>query len=165
MRVSFDADPELAWRALDRLDLALLVCERRPARVVLANERGARLLRELGGSLEQLPSLLTSLVARGDTELEAAGMRFSSTSLDDDELVLVTATMGTAAAPLSGYRLSPREREIALLAGRGLSNGEIADAAGITVGTVKQYLNRIFVAMGLKRRSQLIVRLHEALVP
>jgi DNA-binding CsgD family transcriptional regulator len=167
MRASLDADPTLAMRTLDLIDLALLVVHR-AGRVVLANDRGETLLRSLGGTLDRVPASIASLLEepRATVEVKAAGARhwLTAAPLDGEDLVLVTAV---EAAPLGlgAYGLSPREREIAELAGRGLSNEEISRAAGITVGTVKQYLNRIFVAMGLTRRAQLIVRLHEARSP
>src|SRR5690242_11558244 len=126
MRARLDVDPELAWRALDHLELALMVCERATGRLVLVNERGARLLRSLGTGIDRLPPMLMPLLDGGDAELDAAGIRFAVTGLDDDELMLLTARP-VATTPLADYGLSVREREIAALAGRGLSNGEIAN--------------------------------------
>jgi RNA polymerase sigma factor (sigma-70 family) len=40
--------------------------------------------------------------------------------------------------------LSPREREVALLIARNLSNKEIARALGLSEGTVKQHAHNIF---------------------
>jgi two-component system, NarL family, nitrate/nitrite response regulator NarL len=53
-------------------------------------------------------------------------------------------------------RLTPREREVALLATRGLSNRAIADQLKLTEGTVKIHLNNIFRKLGIYRRASLI---------
>jgi DNA-binding CsgD family transcriptional regulator len=43
--------------------------------------------------------------------------------------------------------LSPREREVALLIARDLSNKEIARELGLTEGTVKQHIHHIFLKL------------------
>lgn len=55
--------------------------------------------------------------------------------------------------PLAG--LTPREREIALMVGDGLSNKAIAHRSGITERTVKAHLNAIFRKTGIRNRVQL----------
>jgi DNA-binding CsgD family transcriptional regulator len=55
--------------------------------------------------------------------------------------------------------LSCREREVAELAGAGLSNEEIADRLFISVATVKAHLTRAYRKLNLRRRSQLAARL------
>ncbi len=54
--------------------------------------------------------------------------------------------------------LSPREREVALLVARGLSNKEVARELGLCDGTVKIHLHRIFQKLGAKSRYHLIVQ-------
>jgi DNA-binding NarL/FixJ family response regulator len=58
--------------------------------------------------------------------------------------------------------LSPREREIALLVARGLSNKEVARELGLSDGTVKISLHGIFRKLGTKSRYSLIVQGHAA---
>lgn len=53
--------------------------------------------------------------------------------------------------------LSPRERGIASLVQRGLRNKEIADELGLTEGTVKVHLHKIFEKLGLQSRTELIL--------
>ncbi len=58
--------------------------------------------------------------------------------------------------------LSPRERQIALLVARGLSNKEVAHELGLSHGTVKQHLHNIFLRLGAKRRYNLFVLVRPA---
>jgi len=55
--------------------------------------------------------------------------------------------------------LSAREREVARLVAEGLSNIDIATRLYVSEGTVKKHLSTVFEKLGLKRRSQLAVRL------
>jgi DNA-binding CsgD family transcriptional regulator len=51
--------------------------------------------------------------------------------------------------------LSHRERQVARLVAEGASNNDIAVAMGVTVGTVKTYLVRIFEKLDVKNRTAL----------
>ena len=52
--------------------------------------------------------------------------------------------------------LSPRQRQIAVLVARGLSNKEVARELGLSEGTVKIHLHAIFQKLGAKRRHSLV---------
>jgi DNA-binding NarL/FixJ family response regulator len=52
--------------------------------------------------------------------------------------------------------LSPREREVAQLVARGLSNKEVARELGLSDGTVKIHVHSIFQKLGAKSRYRLI---------
>lgn len=52
--------------------------------------------------------------------------------------------------------LSPREREVFLLAVRGLSRREIADALYVSEGTIRTHLARIYRKLGVHSRAELI---------
>ena len=54
--------------------------------------------------------------------------------------------------------LTRSEFKVALLVARGLSNKKIAHELGLSVGTVKVHLNRVFRKLGAKRRYDLIVQ-------
>ena len=51
--------------------------------------------------------------------------------------------------------LTPREREIALLVARGLSNAQIATRLGVTERTVKNRLTVVFHKLDVRSRVQL----------
>ena len=58
----------------------------------------------------------------------------------------------------SGYslvRLTPREKEIALLAADGMSSDEIALRLGISVHTINSHLRRTYAKLGITTRAQL----------
>lgn len=60
--------------------------------------------------------------------------------------------MSDVTAPFTG-----REREIVDLLMQGMSNRQIANALGITEGTVKKHLNHVFRKLGVHSRALLIV--------
>ncbi|HVL38165.1 MAG TPA: response regulator transcription factor [Fimbriimonadaceae bacterium] len=57
--------------------------------------------------------------------------------------------------------LSERERQLAELAARGLSNDEIADKLAISRNTVKTHLGNIFDKLGVRDRVELVVKWRE----
>lgn len=54
--------------------------------------------------------------------------------------------------------LTPREKEVAERAGRGLRNQEIAQALSLSEHTVKQNLKAVFRKLGLRSRTELAMR-------
>jgi DNA-binding NarL/FixJ family response regulator len=73
------------------------------------------------------------------------------------EIVKRSLTLSQCAGP--GVRpktkeLTPREREVALLVERKLSNDEIARKLGIKLGTVKSHVHNILKKCGLTPRSR-----------
>ena len=53
--------------------------------------------------------------------------------------------------------LTPRERQVAFLVTRGLSNKDVARELGLSEGTVKIHLHNIFQKLGAKNRYGLVV--------
>lgn len=65
---------------------------------------------------------------------------------------------GLAGAEPTAEGLTPREREVAALAARGLRNREIGARLFISPRTVKTHLAHIFARLGITRRAQLMRR-------
>ena len=61
--------------------------------------------------------------------------------------------------------LTPREREVVLLAGRGLSSRAIADRFGVSVRTIDNQLGRAYRKLGITSRAELSSLLDAALPP
>jgi DNA-binding CsgD family transcriptional regulator len=59
-------------------------------------------------------------------------------------------------------RLTARERELAVLAARGLSSREIAEQLDISIRTVNNQLQRAYVKLGISGRNELAARLGDA---
>jgi DNA-binding NarL/FixJ family response regulator len=53
------------------------------------------------------------------------------------------------------FRLTPREGQLVALLSQGLKNKEVATALGISEGSVKVYLSRLFQKLGVKDRFEL----------
>lgn len=54
--------------------------------------------------------------------------------------------------------LNEREAEILLLVAMGLMNSQIAEESGLTIGTVKWYLQQIYSKLGVNRRSEAVFK-------
>ena len=60
-------------------------------------------------------------------------------------------------APVQASPLTPREREVAALVARGLSNRAIAGELVITEATAERHIGNVFAKLGLASRAQLAV--------
>jgi DNA-binding CsgD family transcriptional regulator len=72
------------------------------------------------------------------------------------------ARRGVSAVRDDPYRLGPRQREVAALAARGLTNLEIRDALEISINTVKVRLKEVFVRLDVTNRTELAIVLRDA---
>ncbi|HEY9660764.1 MAG TPA: response regulator transcription factor, partial [Allocoleopsis sp.] len=93
------------------------------------------------------------LVHRGYTQL-APGLM--------EKLMANTPAQPAAALPNSVdlSQLTPREREVLQLIGKGLTNRDIAEQLYISEGTVKTHVNRLLNRLDLRNRSQLAIYAH-----
>ncbi|MED7931914.1 response regulator transcription factor [Nonomuraea sp. LP-02] len=57
--------------------------------------------------------------------------------------------------------VTPREREVLALIGRGMSNAEIAEHLHLTVGTVKTHIGRLLAKLQARDRAQLVIAAYE----
>ncbi|MFE5623509.1 response regulator [Streptomyces virginiae] len=76
-----------------------------------------------------------------------------------------TPTAGPGPAVPAVHRdlaaLTPREREVLTLMGRGLSNSELAQKLTLSEATVKTHVARIFAKLSLRDRAQAVVLAYE----
>ena len=59
-------------------------------------------------------------------------------------------------AHFDGWTLTPAQRDVALLAVKGLTNAEIAEIRNTKEGTIKAQLNAVYAKAGVSGRSQFI---------
>ena len=81
---------------------------------------------------------------------------------------LIEAFMASAFEPDTAAleELTPREREVLALVGRGLSNAEIAEQLVLSPLTAKTHVARLFTKLRARDRAQLVVTAYETgLVP
>jgi DNA-binding NarL/FixJ family response regulator len=69
---------------------------------------------------------------------------------------------GAGAAREAVDRLTPREREVLALVGRGRSNAEIAERLVLSPLTAKTHVARLFAKLGARDRAQLVVAAYES---
>jgi DNA-binding NarL/FixJ family response regulator len=122
----------------------------------------ANLAREAAPALAQLvavePAQLLDairVVAAGDALLSPAATR---------GLIARFLAQPAGAAPGDEERLAvltPREREVMMLIGQGLSNEEIARRLFVTPVTAKTHANRAMAKLGARDRAQLVVLAYE----
>jgi DNA-binding NarL/FixJ family response regulator len=67
----------------------------------------------------------------------------------------VPVALGEADAARPPAALSPREREVAILVARGLSNRQLADELAISPATVERHVANILGKLGFHSRAQI----------
>jgi DNA-binding CsgD family transcriptional regulator len=126
----------------------------------------AQALRHVAGCAARIAGDLTlSLwVARGP-DLPAPSVKERAILEIATEVLAVLAldSRTTPGSPgedaLDGLGLATREREVALLAARGRGDREIARDLGIGFATVRTYLQRAFLKLGVSNRTELAARI------
>ncbi len=69
---------------------------------------------------------------------------------------------GSPESPDPLPELTPREREVLTLVGRGMTNNEIAEHLVLSPLTAKTHVSRLFTKLGARDRAQLVVVAYEA---
>ncbi|MER5377164.1 response regulator transcription factor [Streptomyces sp. NPDC002553] len=96
------------------------------------------------------PSITRRLVERHAGRAEAAHHPVTTATVDR------TPPLHRDLAPLT-----PREREVLALMGRGLSNTELAGTLTLSEATVKTHVARIFAKLALRDRAQAVILAYE----
>jgi DNA-binding CsgD family transcriptional regulator len=154
--------------------MGVMICTRALDRVLLANEAAHRLLGELGVTHSIQPALRQAIAASREHEaLISAFTRAVRVALPSGRRLFVrTRPLRDALLiTLTGevlreqelfellqrrFDLSIRERQVIVLVRAGHGNEHIGRELGISVGTVKQYLNRTFKAFQVHSRGELV---------
>jgi two-component system nitrate/nitrite response regulator NarL len=89
-------------------------------------------------------------------ETVLAGGRFIDIALMDRAFMLATEAPSRSALDT----LSDRDQRIVEGAAAGMRNKDIADGLGITEGSVKVYLHRIYEKLGVSNRTELALLVH-----
>lgn len=164
---------DLALEALGELEIGVFVCTSQLARFLLANETARRQLRDLGATRIH-PSLKAAITSSKERE-SLAGTFTPAVPLElpnGRRLFVRTKPLANhrLLVTLSGevlrerellellhdrWQLSVRERQVISLVRAGQANEQIARELGISVGTVKQYLNGIFKTFDVHSRGEL----------
>jgi LuxR family maltose regulon positive regulatory protein len=82
----------------------------------------------------------------------------------DSLLAACRSAFGGSPRPQPGALLeplTPRELEIMRLICKGYSNPEIASELVVTINTIKKHTSNIYGKLGVRSRTQAIVRAHE----
>ena len=85
----------------------------------------------------------------------------SSTASSATSTAALAASYDGAAAEAGLADLTPREREVLALVGRGMSNQEIAEHLVLSPLTAKTHVSRLFLKLGARDRAQLVVTAYE----
>lgn len=89
------------------------------------------------------------LALRGELPLSSAVRRALVTSILSDDSV---------ERPAMDVGLSAREHELLALLAQGLTNNQISAQMFISEGSVKQYISRIGAKLGVKNRTQILIK-------
>ena len=121
-------------------------------------------LLELAGELEGAGMILLAAEVAGDAAGMAAatGLRSTARTAQGERTRLsglLDRTVTPSLAPHLPVGLTVRERDIAWLARDGLCSREIAEQLGVSVRTVNNLLQRVYVKLGIHGRAELAARL------
>jgi DNA-binding CsgD family transcriptional regulator len=128
--------------------------------VALAAEDGAALDR-VGAAFQDLGALLLAAEAKAAAARahRAAGRDASANASQEQAAALAAACQGARTPGLGPAMpasvLTPREREVALLAATQASSREIATRLHLSVRTVDNHLGRVYGKLGVSSRAQL----------
>lgn len=163
---------ERSYAMLDELDVGLLVYDLDADAVVGGNQRGRRFVAAFKGEVDVVRRVFAAYSAGArPAALEMVSrqgarfvVRLKHERGDRNErwAVILSLEVPRLVDLLhERYGLSRRACQLVELVQAGLPNGEIAARTQLTVGTVKQYLHRIYAAVEVSSRSELISRMSE----
>ena len=119
--------------------------------IFFAMRRGEISLNEVY-SLDELAEILSSLspdMLRRIAHLVRQELEHGHLPGKDEQIICTDRRQDTT--------LTKRERDVLILAGRGLTNIEIADRLYISIGAVRTFLSRACTKLGARKRSDAVV--------
>lgn len=167
--------------ALDEVDPDILILD-----VQMPGCSGLDVLRILRASADARPVILLTAHIDDASAAEAISLGVNGLVLKDtapetlltcleavsdggrwiDENLLQRAADIDAASDADRLRLNsltPRERAVAELVVQGMRNREVASALGITEGTVKLHLYKVYEKLGVSSRTELVIHAQDLL--
>jgi pimeloyl-ACP methyl ester carboxylesterase/DNA-binding NarL/FixJ family response regulator len=131
--------------------------------VGLAAQIAPRVMMRADAGQILVSSTVRDLVAGSGLEFEAIDRPLA---VSDNQVINLFSVVSESARPLAipilmrndasteTKVLTPREREVAALVGRGLSNRMIADELSISIATVERHVANIFARLDVRSRAQ-----------
>lgn len=92
----------------------------------------------------------------------ASGEALLAPSVTRQLIAEYVATPRRIQPPATLVDLTPREREVLTLVGRGMSNQEIAESLHISHTTAKTHVSRVMIKLAVRDRAQLVVIAYES---
>lgn len=171
---------------LDLLDQGVVVCDEDLIGIRAANHAARTALAALGsgtsGSREQLPAAVRAALAgsvghdrfaRAVEMTAPTGQRFYARArripVSPGGILLLIAEARIRRDQVirvlhERLGLTRRQCELAAMVREGMSSPDIATALGLSDGTVRQYLSRLYEELRVSGRAQLVARIDDALV-
>jgi DNA-binding CsgD family transcriptional regulator len=162
------AEDALLRVAIETIDVGVAAWDEATLALVTGNALGLRLagaiepalLIEARERLQREAVVTLAVLAPGPSHLRVL-LRRGRLGRGQSMLVASIYQDEDAATMIDRLGFQNRERQVIELVMRGMRNREIAEHLGVAEGTVKQYLNRIFGALEVRSRAELILRLKE----
>jgi len=174
------ADADLFSRVVEQLETGIFVCDADLQRVLYANAGAIEFLCALGDRPDAIGPALAKVV--GDNLKDAYPGHFPRAIAVDrgsryylrakylspgDRHVLVNVArhvsreQETRALLHRRFGLSGREVDVVHWLNQGFTNEQLARQLRVSLGTIKQHLNHVFAAMGVRSRTQLVALLRQ----
>ena len=170
LRVVRDQEPDLAIvdirmpprHETEGLEAALVIRRELPGVAILVLSAHAEVAEamELLATGRGIGYVLKSRVSKVEDFIEAVDRVIDGASVVDPAIVQELVSARRVEDPLA--ELTPREREVLALVGRGRSNAEIADELVLSPLTAKTHVARLFSKLAARDRAQLVVLAYES---
>ncbi len=171
-------DDQLCRAIVESLETAVMVVDPACSRLLHANETALTVLRAFGGTIDGVPPAFRGILERwlASTPPQARFreslritapngelyyLRAKELDADPSRLLLVMTPHVVRRRDLrdhlhARFGLSAREVQVVEALRAGLTNSEISARLGLSEGTVKNYLSRVFAALHVHSRTQLL---------